>query len=339
MRAKLLPVVVVLVTMAGCDVIFGEEGPEVCEGAEAKLRSGDLPGAMAAYEDLSAGHAQNMCVVTGHAYLHTLAGNYDQADAILAAGEAVAGEQIAEIKLRRAIVALQAGRLDPAQEYALASGLPAGKVIAAEVHLTDLESDEALALFREASSAGGVVGQTATQYVELLEGGGVQAGLAEVTALWALDQRGTAVETAGELFAMLPDEDGKSEQLLLWAGRAVTSGHPDVARELLDSIDFPPDGQGWRVQAVGAMIDIAEGHNEDGLSTFQKLATGGAPADGLSDALATAACLTSDRAVAKQLSAGVESNASARCLMEAGAGGAARNVAPGGSLRTFLENP
>ncbi|MBN2799598.1 MAG: hypothetical protein JXX28_10660 [Deltaproteobacteria bacterium] len=339
MRAlRIVPVVLVIAGLAGCDMIMGSAGPEICNDAQALLRSGDLAGAEAAYEALAADGKSQLCVVTGRSYMKTLSGNYGAADKILAEAEPNAGEELGNIKLRRALVGLEEGNLDAVREHGIASGLPAGKVLAAEVHLTDLESDKAVALLKEASSAGGQVGQTASRYLEMLEAGGAQAGMAEVTALWALNRRADAVETVVELVGMLPEDENKSAQLLIWASRAVTSGKPDVARELLDSIDFPPEGQGWRVQAIRAMADVADGDGAAGLETFKKLAAGGAPADGLADAMATAACLTEDKAIAKELVGEQESYAGARCLSAVGAGGVAKRVVPAGTLKTFLES-
>ncbi len=336
--ARLLPAVLLLAGLGGCDMLF-PAGPEVCDEAVATLKSKDLPGALEAYQAAYEDYSEVECALNGYAYTLTLAGKYDKADKILAAGEPSAGEAVGDLKLRRALVALRAGNLDSVKEHGAASGLPAGQVLAAEVHMADAESDEAMALLKEAAGAGGEVGSTAQSYLDMLESDdSVQQGMAEVTALWALGQRESAVEAAGELVTLLPDDEAKAEHLMVWASRAVTSGHPDVARTLLDNVGFPPDGQGWRVQATRAMVLIAEGNSEEGLSIFNMLAAGGAPADGLSDALATAACITDDRAVAKTLAGSVESPGAARCLLEAGAGKAATDASPGGSLQTFLEN-
>jgi hypothetical protein len=62
------------------------------------------------------------------------------------------------------------------------------------------------------------------------------------------------------------------------------------------------------------------------------------PRDGLEDALATACALAKDPEVASRLVAGVESAAAARCLLQAGASGAAGAQAPPGSLKQFLES-
>ena len=71
----------------------------------------------------------------------------------------------------------------------------------------------------------------------------------------------------------------------MWAGRAVTSGKPGEASAMLDAMEAPPSGQAWRVQAVRAMIAIADGDPATGVKLFTVLASAGAPADGLSDAL------------------------------------------------------
>jgi hypothetical protein len=162
-------------------------------------------------------------------------------------------------------------------------------------------------------------------------------GLAEAYALWSLGEREAACNAASELLSSLETE-GRDEELLLWAGRAVTSGHPGDASAMLDAMEAPPAGQVWRVQAVKAMVAIADGEPQRGVAIFTALASMGPPADGLSDALATAAALTDDREVAKQLAGSVESAAGARGLYEAGAVRAAANQAPSGPFKTFLEN-
>ncbi len=126
--------------------------------------------------------------------------------------------------------------------------------------------------------------------------------------------------------------------MLLWAGRAATSGRPTIGSGLLDAIDVPPDGQIWRVQATRAILAIAEGEDEAGLEIFVSLAQAGAPADGLGDALATAASVAKSRATAKVLASKVETVAAARGLEAAQATAAAKAVAPGSLYRDFLEN-
>src|SRR5690606_11866708 len=165
-------------------------------------------------------------------------------------------------------------------------------------------------------------------------GDALQAGLAEATALWAVGQRAVACEVAEEIVKALPDEGKKGEKLLLWAGRAVTSGRTGIATSLLDELDLvgAPEGQEWRVQATRAIVLIAEGQSEDGIARFAALQAaidaGFAPWEGVADAKATAAALTDDRAVARQLLEGVEGVAAARGLYAAGAAKVARDAAP-----------
>lgn len=325
----------------------GEDVPdsELVASAEAKLSSGDIPGAIAEYDALAAEHPDSVGVAVGRAYGKMLAGDYSGADALLAEAEGKLGGQdpvppeLGELKLRRALVALKSGDLDAVKAHGSGSGLPAGQLLAGEVHMADAEVDQAIALFKQAAAGGGAIAATANEYLSLAESDDqVLGGLAESNALWALGQRQVACEAASELVRELPDDDKKGELMLLWAGRAATSGAPDVAETLIDSMDFPPEGQNWRVQAVRGMIALQRGENEDALNTFTLLAQAGAPADGLADALATAAALTDDPETAKQLAGALESNAAARGLMAAGAQGVAKQVAPAGSLRSYLEN-
>jgi tetratricopeptide (TPR) repeat protein len=332
-----IPLLVLLAGIGPCK----KDNQSVTASADAKLKNSDLPGARTEYDKIVTGNPQSVYAAIGAAYSDVLVGDYQAADAKLAGAEAKANEQqLPEIKMRRAIVALRAGNLDGVKAHGKASGMPAGKLLAAEVHLADLEEDEAVVLLNEAASAGGVVGETANKYLEMVQSEDqILVGLAEATALWSLGDRSQAVEAAEELVKSLPDDqEDKSEQLLVWAGRAVTSGHPDIAESLLDAISFPPEGQAWRVQATRGMVAIAQGNTEEGFKTFENLAEGGAPADGMADALATAASLTQDKADARRLAGGVQSNASAMGLYKAGAVGAARKAAPSGSLADFLES-
>lgn len=327
---RLLPLAAVLTLGTACDQIqalIGGGGPEVVEEANQTLKGGDLPGAAAQYQELSQSYGDSVYVATGDAYTKFLAGDY-------------AGEKLGEVKLRRALIALEAKDLDAVKTHGAASGLPEGKLLAAEVHLVDLESDEASTLLREITGEGGAVGATASAYLAMLDSGDqIQAGLAEATALWALGDRGAACESAEELVKQLPEDDAnKPAQILLWAGRAATSGQPDVASRLLDDMGFPPDGQAWRVQATRAIVAAARGEADESIRVLDALEQGGAPADGLADARATACALISDKPKARQAVGELESPAVARCLSEAGANAIAPSRAPDGPLKTYLEN-
>jgi tetratricopeptide (TPR) repeat protein len=346
---RFLPLAAALLLGAtGCEQIQalmgGGDTPEITKDADDLLAKGDLPGASAKYAEIAGAHPDAAYARQGEAYALLLEGKYDEADKALQAAEASATATadpkiMGEIKLRRAIVALRKQDLDSVKQHGAASNLPAGQVLAGEVHLADAEPDEALKLFKAASGAGGIVGETAQGYISMLESQDpVTQGLAEATALWALGQRETAVESAEELVKSLPEErEDKSALLLLWAGRAVTAGRPASATGMLDAMSFPPEGQAWRVQATKAMVAIAEGNNEEGLALFAALESGGAPADGLADAKATAAALAKDKDTAKALVASLESAAVARGLWEAGAPQAAKDAAPSGSLKSWLE--
>ena len=337
-KMRLVPALALTVVL-GLACTGGDAGPEVLDEGNELLASGDLPGAYDKYSSVREANPDSIHAVNGAAYAHLLAGEYAEADNVLAAFEEKAGDKLGEIKLRRALVALQSGDLDAVKNHGKDSKLPAGLVLAAEVHLADAESDEAMNLLKDAASGGGPVADTAQKYLALLDSGDqTQAGLAEATALWALGQRDVACEAAEDLVKALPDDDDKGSIILLWAGRAVTSGRPAIAQSLLDSMDFPPEGQSWRVQATRAMIMVANGDGELGAQMFDALAQGGAPADGLADARATAAALTDKPKVAKDLVAGLESEAAARSLLAAGAGKAASDSAPGGTaIKQFLE--
>jgi thioredoxin-like negative regulator of GroEL len=332
----------VLAAGLGCSGMIGGGADDVLlvQPAEALLQQGDLPAAAAEYQKLYAENPDSVEVAVGLAYVQLLAGDIVGADTTLAAIEPKSGEKVGEIRLRRALVALEAQDLDRVEMLGMSSELPEGKLLAAEVHLVDLESDEAIKLFREVSASGGVVGETANTYLQLLESSDQhKASLAEASALWALGDRAGACNAVKEsLKALAEDDPDKGTLQLLWAGRAVVSGRPEVAKSLLEDL-FPPEGQAWRVQATQAMIALAEGRTQEANQIFQALKTDPkVPKEGLDDALATACGVVRDPAIAQKLLEGVESAAAARCLASVGAEDPASHTVDG-PLKKFVENP
>jgi hypothetical protein len=343
-KARIVPAAITVFFVLACGGTADTKA--ITKEADDLLMKNDLPGAAKKYNDILTANPTSVFAGEGVAYSLYLQGDYDGADAKLADAEknaATAGDsmksEVPNIKLRRALVALRANKLDNVKKFGEDSGLPAGQVLAAEVHLADAESDEAIKLLKSASSDDGPVGETAKQYVTMLESDDpMNQGLAEATALWSLGSRDTAVEAAEELVKALPEErEDKNELLLVWASRAVTSGRPAIADGMLEAMSAPPADQAWRVQATKGMIAIANGENDEGIAIFTSLASAGAPGDGLSDALATAAALTKDPEIAKQLAGSVESAAAARGLTEAGATDAAKEVVPSGPYKSFLQ--
>jgi hypothetical protein len=240
----------------------------------------------------------------------------------------------------RALVALEAGNLDAVGKHARASGLPAGKLLAAEVAMADGEPDEAVELLNSVSGAGGELGALARRYLELLESDdSMVSGLCEAEALWALGVRKVAVQSADELVRGLSEDvEEKPELLLTWAGRAVSVKEADVAQGLLDPLTFPPDGMKWRMDAVQAMVYCVQGELDECQTTFDKVDKIG-PGAGVADARATAAYLIADEhpEVAKALVGSIQTNAAARALLETGDAGAAKAASPGGVLDNYLE--
>lgn len=325
-----------------CSGLMGGDDSALVAPADALLQQGDLPGAAAAYRKLYAENPQSVSAAVGYAYTQLLAGDIVGADTTLSEIEPLAGDKVGEIRFRRALVALEAQDLDRVKLLGEASGLPEGRLFAAEVHLVDLESDKALEIFQALSTEDGVVGEAARTYLGLLQSPDQhKASLAEASALWALGDHATACDSVeGALEGLAEDDPEKQSLLLLWAGRAVVTGKVQVAKNLVEGL-FPPEGQQWRYQATLAMIKIAEGQYPEGLATFKALREDpSVPKQGLDDALTTACALaaTRDPSVARQLVEGLESPAAARCLLEAGAEATANGV-PEGPLRSFLENP
>ncbi len=332
-----------VVLLAGCGVLdgfLGGPGPDVVAPAMAQLSAGDLPAASEALEALATEHPTHFEVATSTSYVRLLKGDFDGADALLAGLEATAGERLGEVNLRRAIVAHRRGDLDAVKSLGLASARPEGRLMAAEVLLVDIESDEAAKLLRDLVSIEGQVGETASAYLSLLDSNDANlTGLAETTALWAVGSRKDSVTAAEELVKALPgDSPERFETVLLWAGRAASIGLPDVASSLLADAGIPssPD-LAWRVQAIEGTIAAASGDIDRAVATFDALGQAGAPADGVADARATACALAADADAARRLVAGLESAAAARCLAAAGAWDDAKAAATSGLVDTWLE--
>jgi len=330
--------------LSGCDevtkLINGNDVKAAYDAGEASLRQGDLPAAADKWEQAQVDNPADVDAATGAAYTLLLKGDTDAADAALAAAEAEAGPRLPEIKMRRALVALEAGNLDAVGQHALASGLPAGKLLAAEVAMADGETDSAMELLDEAENAGGQIGRLAGRYIELLDSDdSMVSGLCEAEALWALGVRKVAVQSADELVRGLPEDlDEKPEMLLTWAGRAVSVGEAEIAQGLLDPLTFPPEGMKWRMDAVQAMVHCVNGETALCQETFDTVDKIG-PEAGVADARATAAYLIAEDnpEVAKALVGSIQSNAAARALLQTGDATAAKGASPGGVLDNYLD--
>lgn len=342
-RGRLLVFGVALIALAGCDqiqqLIGGNQG--LPEGVQEQIKKGDYPGAHQVLQVKAAEDPTNVDVAIHLAFTQMLSGDFKGADKTLSNAEAAAPpELVGGIKLRRALVGLRAGDIDSVKTHAEASGLPEGKLLAAEVYIADLKADSARPLLQSISNDPGVVGKTAKEYLAMLDGDSYLEAVAEITALWALGDRKTACEHAAEVIPDLDDTYEKKVELqILWASRAVTSGQVAVANALLaDLTELPSQDLAWRVEATKAIIMVAEGRYEDGLKRFALLQEGGAPADGLADARATAAAVSQDPEVARQLVGDLESPAVSRGLLNAGASDDAKRAAPAGTvMKTFLE--
>jgi tetratricopeptide (TPR) repeat protein len=331
-----------LSSISGCDKVMdligaGSDPSSVVAPARKALDAGDLPGALSKYEEIVGAKPDVVDARVGLAYTQLLSGRLDDADRTLEKALGTSGlsdAQKNEIYLRRALVALRKGDLDSTRKFGEASNLPAGWVLAAEVYLADAETGSAIPLFERAANEGlGEVRATARTYLDYLNDP-ERSQLAEATALWALGQREEACETAEDLLRYLPAGSGQRDALLLlWAGRAVASGRPGVAENLLDEMAGAPDNQVWRVQATRALVAVANGDFESAEQIFGALRSAGAPEDGLGDALATAAAISKNADFARRITAGAESDAIARGLHAAGASGGGAT----GSLQRFLE--
>ncbi len=336
-----MPALLLLLSMGGCQMIQSmlDTSPKSVEEAEAKLRSGDLTGAAAVYETAGKKAPTNVDLASGAAYVKLLSGDFAAADALLRATEATAGPRLGEVKLRRALVAMESGDLDKVKEFASASGLPAGQLLGAEVELADGNREEAKALFDAAKADPGAIGTTATAYLDLMQDANpLVAGLSEAQALWALGKRRIAVRSVEDLVKAYAEthEDG-GDQLLLWAGRAAAVGETGITYSLLDSMTVPPAGQGWRVQATRAIATCVDGEAVKCQEMFAMLQPG-APADGFADAKTTAALAIAekDAVTARALLEGVNGDAAARAWAAIGDKAMAASVASDSMFRSQL---
>ncbi len=308
---------VLLMSLWGCAVVQGFLADPAKQAAEAetKLKAGDLDGAAAVYDAALQKAPGNLDLVSGAAYVKLLQGNPAAADTLLAAAEAQAGPRLSEIKMRRALVAIETGDLDAVKKQATDAGTPEAKLLVAEVALADGDKATAKGQLEAIQGEAGAVGDTAKAYLGLINDPDTRvAGLSEVQALWALGQRPIAVRSVEDLVvAYAQVRDDGADQLLLWAGRAATVGEPAIATNLLDAIPVAPPGQVWRLQATRAMVACAEGNGADCLGGFEKVSAI-APADGLADARATAALLIAERdgETARKLLEGQSGDAAAR---------------------------
>lgn len=332
-----------LLAATGCSLLdrfVGDDGADAIAVADAALAGGDVAGAVAGYEAIYAEQPDNLQAAVGVSYGALLSGDLDRADAVLAQTATLLPESAGELELRRALIALEREDTDAVVEHGKASGLPAGTVLAAEVLLADGERDEAQALL-EGVSAVGPVGDSASEYLALLnDPDDFVKGLAECYALWALGFHGVAVRSAEEpITAMSDDSDRKAEELLLWAGRAAGVGEIQVSRNLLEGIDFPPPGQSWRVKATTAVLDCAEGFDDDYEACRAGFAAleGIAPPNGLLHAKATAARLVEDPGVAAELLGDQPSLSSAGAAASFGNTRLAGELAPAGMYKDHLE--
>jgi thioredoxin-like negative regulator of GroEL len=331
-----IPVVLGIGLACGLPGLTGGKGAG--EG-DALLKSGDLAGASGKYEEAIKADPSSLDVAIGVAYTRMLAGSFAEADAALAGAEAKAAEKLPEIKLRRALVAMQAGDLDKVKEHATASGLPAAKLILAEVELADGNRDAARGILEGIQGDTGSVGATAKQYLALMaDPNPLVQGLSETQALWALGQHKVAVRSVEELVKAYAEthEDG-GEQVLLWAGRAAALGETEAAWGLIEAVGVPPAGQNWRVEATKGIAWCAEADGAKCLEIFEGLSKI-APQDGYIDARVTAASVIAPRdpATARKLLEGMSGDGAARVLVMLGDKAAAAAMASDPILKKQL---
>lgn len=106
----------------------------------------------------------------------------------------------AQLLLRRALVALHHGDLDAMRRSALASDLPTGRLMAAELYIVDLEEERAVPLLRTLTSDP-AIGGIARGYLEWVDKGARLASIGELEALFALGLVREACNNAHHLWA------------------------------------------------------------------------------------------------------------------------------------------
>ena len=308
--------------------------------AKAALIDADLDAAAASYEAALRADPTNTEAGVGRAYVAAMSGDLDGADKLLAAVQATAGAKTGEVQLRRALLAAQRGDAEAVIAQGTASGTPAGKLMAAEALLTELEHDAALELLREVVADDSAVGEAASRYLEFLEDEDpTVAAMAENYALWSMGEHSVAVSSVAPLIRAISESDWKNQELLVWAGRAAAVGEPQAASDLLESIAFAPKGQSWRVRATRAMIRCAEQDVRACVDGFAQL-EGAAPPVGLMHAKATAAMVLDEehREIALGLLDERVSDATARAALAVGDAELAQRLAPSGLLADFLSS-
>lgn len=331
----MMTTVLVALSLHGCGLFGGDAGLEATTAAKKQMQSGDVVGAADAFEAAAQENPKSIDAASGAALAALMRGDPDAADAHLARVQADAGERMAEVRMRRAIVAQSAKDWDSMREHGEASGLDAGLLLAGEAALADGEREEAEALFNR---VGGDAAPVAKEYVRLLNSDDpVVAGLSEGQALWALGLRKVAVKSVAPLLADYPKDEGdRDEQLLVWAGRAASVRETATARTLLKAVRAKGD-LAWRKDASLALVDCADGNAgrcKRGLDRLEDRA----PEDGLADARVTAAALIArkDAQAAKDLAGPYRSAGAARALYAAGARKMAARSANSGPLSSFL---
>jgi len=308
--------------------------------AKAALIDADLDAAAASFEAALRADPTNTEAAVGRAYVAAMAGDIDGADKLLAAVQATAGAEAPGVQLRRAMLAASRGDTETVVAQGKGSGTPAGKLLAAEALLTDLEHDAALELLREVVADDSSIGEAASRYLEFLEDEDpTVAAMAENYALWSMGQRSVAVTSVAPLIQAISESDWKGQELLVWAGRAAAVGEPQAASDLLESIAFAPKGQSWRVRATRAMIRCAEQDARACKDGFAQL-EGRAPPLGLLHAKATAAMVLNEehRELALALLDERVSDATARAALAAGDVELAERLAPSGLLSDYLSS-
>ncbi len=318
----------------------GAAGPQVdLLSAVRALREGDLDAAMAGFNAGAAANPGSYDAAVGASYGAMLQGDLVRAEALLANAQPHAGPRAPDILLRRAMVAVRGGDMEAARAHAEASGLEAGRVLAAEAAMVEGDLGGAISLLSGLSQESGPHGDLARSYLALLQSDDpIESGLAECYALWAVGQRTSAVQAAEGLLLALPEEDAERDAtLMLWAARAASEGAGDAAIGLLDSVKSAPAGQGWRIPATRAVAHCAQGDVagcREGLAGLD----GNAPADGLLYARVTAALQLGPehKGEAVALLGERVSHATARAALRLGELDLAKRLAPEGLLQRTL---
>ena len=325
----------VLINMLACG--SADKSAEL-QNAKQLLATGEFSKANTVYAAIIQEDPQNVDAVIGASYVHLLAGEYDQAEKLLAAVTSSDASVANNILLRRAIIAVRKQDFETAQALAKQSNTDFGKILAAEIYLLDTETDEALELLDSVSASEHK--KLVSNYIQLLrhESPWMQS-LAESQAAWALRDYKLAVKSASGLLKKVQDDlPNYSEESLIWASRAIALGEAELAQDILNTpgLDIPSNLV-WKKTAIEGMVLCLSGDISGGLSMIASLESVVSTA-GMQNIYATTAVVMARKNLSSSaLQEKLAGTAGAVALQQLGKMGDAKDVVDSGIFQKFLQ--